>query len=213
MNQIQFPTYIVNIPTRSNEILKYWITRNTVKINQWAEKVSYVPWKCQCGVKLGPKNAGVSAKIEEEEKEQHGGLDKKNENFERDFMRRRKRVTMARGKRKISRCSYSWYPVGPVRPCTPVLVHASHIGDCSSSRLQKKKGKKRKIEWASLSPRQARPTFAINAGRPANRASLNVSNFGSVRLVHRLQKWISFVPPLSMLNVPMKIIEIARFKF
>lgn len=45
-----------------------------------------------------------------------------------------------------------------------------------------KKRRERKEKWsgrASLSPRQARPTFAINAARPANRASLNVSNFGS----------------------------------
>lgn len=53
---------------------------------------------------------------------------------------------IAREKKKISRRLYSWYPVGPVRPCIPVLVHASHIGDCSSSRLQKEGKKKRKGE-------------------------------------------------------------------
>lgn len=48
------------------------------------------------------------------------------------------------------------YPAGPVRPCIPVHVHASHIGGRSSSRMQKKSS-----VGESWRPHQVQPTLVV----------------------------------------------------
>lgn len=47
------------------------------------------------------------------------------------------------------------YPAGPVRPCIPVHVHASHIGGRSSSRMQKSG------VGEGLRSRQVQPTLSV----------------------------------------------------